>query len=157
MKSRLDALLIVAVALTLSAQTTIAEDAKDAAIKNDRQQIHGTWRVVGLEIQGKAAKEEDARQLLVLNGSDGTWTLFSEGKEISKGTSSIDPTTTPKTIDFMPTDGAGSGKQFLGIYLLGEKTRKLCFAPKERGRPADFSSSAGSDIVLVTFKRERSE
>ena len=63
----------------------------------------------------------------------------------------------PKTIDFTPTDGAGSGKQFLGIYMLGEKTRKLCFAPKERGRPADFSSSAGSEIVLVTFKRERSE
>ena len=35
--------------------------------------------------------EEDAKKLTVVNGSDGTWNLRSEGKEISKGTSTIDP------------------------------------------------------------------
>jgi uncharacterized protein (TIGR03067 family) len=74
------------------------------------------------------AKEEDARKLSVVNGSDGTWRLLSEGKEISKGTSTIDPTKKPKSLDFTTTEGEEKGKPYLGVYELGEKTRKMCFA-----------------------------
>lgn len=128
---------------------------REEAIKQDRKRIAGTWRVVALEVNGNKAMEEDARKLTVVNGSDGTWTLFSEGKEISKGTSTFDPTKKPKAIDFTPTKGEGKGKQYLGIYELGERTRKLCFAPPGKDRPAEFSSTPGSEYVLVTFEREK--
>jgi len=78
----------------------IADEAKDEAIKKDRKQIQGNWRIIGLEINGNKAKEEDARKLLVINGDDGTWKLMSEGKEVCQGTSTIDPTTKPKQLDF---------------------------------------------------------
>ena len=80
-------------------------------------------------MNGNKDGEEDARKLSVVNGSDGTWRLISEGKEISKGTSTIDPTKKPKPLDFTMTEGERKGKQYLGIYELGEKTRKMCFAP----------------------------
>jgi uncharacterized protein (TIGR03067 family) len=138
----------------LAAVTTPADDAKDKAIKKDRQQIAGTWRVVALEVNGNKAAEEDAKKLSVVNGSDGTWSLRSEGNEISQGTSVFDPSKAPKTIDFTPADGAGKGEQYLGIYELGEKRRKLCFAPAGKSRPTAFSSAPGSEHVLVTFERE---
>jgi len=98
--------------------------------------------------------EEDARKFTVVNGSDGTWSLLSEGTEISKGTSTIDPLKKPKTIDFTPTEGEGKGNQYLGIYELGEKTRKICFAPSGKDRPTKFASTPGSEFILVTFERE---
>ena len=134
-----------------------ADDSKDDAIKKDRKRIEGTWRIIALEVDGQKAAEEDARRLTVVNGADGTWSLQSEGKEISKGTSTIDPTKQPKTIDFTATDGDGKGDQCLGIYEIGENTRKLCFGPSGKDRPTEFSSKAGSQYVLVTFEREKAK
>jgi uncharacterized protein (TIGR03067 family) len=129
-------------------------DAKENAIKKDRKQIEGTWRVVVLEVNGNKAMEEDARKLTVVNGVDGTWSLRSENNEISKGARTIDPTKKPKTIDFMPTEGAGQGNQLLGIYELGEKKQKLCYAPPGKERPTEFASIPGSETILVIFERE---
>ena len=143
------------VGLLLPAIATIvsADDAKDQAIKKERQRIEGTWRIVALVVDGAAAKQEDAMKLTIVNGSDGTWSLRSDDREISKGTSTFDPTQTPKTIDFTPTVGETNGKQHLGIYEIGAETRRLCFAPPGKQRPSEFSSAAGSEQILVVFER----
>lgn len=77
------------IGLLLTTTFATADDAKDEAIKKDRKQIEGTWGIVALEVNGNKAMEEDARKLTVVNGADGTWSLYSEGKEVSKGTSTI--------------------------------------------------------------------
>ena len=41
----------------------------------------------------------------------------------------------------------------VGIYELGEKSRKLCFALPGKDRPTEFSSAPGSEHILVTFER----
>jgi uncharacterized protein (TIGR03067 family) len=145
--------LFVGLLLPAIATMVSAEDAQDQAIKEERQRIAGTWRIVALVVNGAAAKEEDAKKLTVVNGSDGTWSLRSEDQELSKGTSTLDPTQKPKTIDFTPTVGETNGKQFLGIYEIGAETRKLCFAPPGKERPSQFSSAAGSEQILVVFER----
>ncbi len=154
MRCSLCGLLVIGVALTAIAS---ADDFKDEAIKQDRQQIAGKWQIVALEIGGKKSKQEDAGKLTVVNAADGTWSLHSEGKEVSKGTSTLDPTKKPKTIDFEPTDGGANGNKYLGIYKLGENNRKLCFAPSNSGRPTEFSSKSGSPNILVTFQRVKAE
>lgn len=142
-------------ALLAVAALAIGDDAKDEAIKKDRQLIEGTWRVVALEVDGNKASDDDAKKITVINGPDGTWTLLSDGKEVGKGTNSFDPTKKPKTIDFTQTEGEGKGNLYLGIYELGEKTRKLCFAPPGKDRPREFISMPGTDHILVTFERVR--
>jgi uncharacterized protein (TIGR03067 family) len=143
------------IVLTAMAAIASAEDSKDEAIKKVRKQIEGTWRIVALEIDGNKAIEEFVRKLTVVTGSDGTWSLRSEDKEITKGTSTFDATKTPKTIDFTPTDGEGKADQYLGIFEIGENTRKLCFAPPGKERPTEFSSKPDSQHILVTFEREK--
>jgi uncharacterized protein (TIGR03067 family) len=144
---------IVGVVIMATAAITSADDAKDAAIQKDRNQIKGTWRVVELVVNGNQAMEEDARKLIVVNGSDGNWSLSLEGKEITKGTSVFDPTKSPKAIDFMPTVGDEAGSQYFGIYELGENTRKMCFAPLGKERPTELSSTEGSGLICLTFER----
>jgi len=157
MKNRLFKCLFVGLLLPAIVTIAAADDAKNEAIKKDRKKIEGTWRIVALVVNGNKAKQEDARKLIVVNGSDGTWSLRSEDKEISRGTSTIDPTQNPKTIDFTPTNGEGNGKLHLGIYELGEETRRLCFAPPGKERPTEFSSATDSGHILVTFERVKTK
>ena len=149
--------MFVGVLLTAIGEIASADEAKDDAIKKDHKLIEGTWRIVALEINGEKSIEEDAKRLTVVNGSDGTWSLRSEGNEVSKGTSTIDPTQKPKTIDLTPTEGGGKDIAHPGIYELGEKTRKLCFAPPGKDRPTTFSCTPGSEHILVTLERERAK
>jgi uncharacterized protein (TIGR03067 family) len=132
-----------------------AEDDKQTAIKKDRQRYEGTWRVVSLEVNGKKAPEEDVKKISVVNKADGTWILQVDGEKVTQGTSEIDPTQKPKTIDFIETEGDNKGKIVLGIYELGEDTRRLCYAQPGKDRPSEFSAPAGSGHTLVVFKREK--
>jgi len=132
----------------------MAADTKEEAIKKDRKRIEGTWKVVALEVGGNKSSDEDARKLTVVNGADGSWSLRSEGREISQGTTVIDPLKTPSTIDFTPTSGGGKGNLHQGIYEVKENTRKLCFTPPGHARPTEFVSQPGTEQILVTFERE---
>jgi uncharacterized protein (TIGR03067 family) len=133
--------------------SAVADDATNRNSKN-RNQISGTWRVVALIVNGESMMEQDARKFTVVNGSDGTWSLRSEGREISKGTSTFDPTKNPKTINFTQTEGEAAGREFFGIYELGQNTRRMCFAPLGKKRPIEFSSAPGSEHICLTFERE---
>ena len=155
MKTYFFGLSVIGLVLTTTAMVAAIEDAKDEAIKKDRKQIEGTWRIVSLEVNGNKTDDEDAKKFTVVNGPDGTWSLRSEGMEVCKGTNSFDPTQKPKTIDFTPTEGEGKGNVYLGIYELGENTRKLCFAPPGKERPTEFTSTPGSEHILVKFQREK--
>lgn len=130
---------------------------KEDAIKKDRKQYEGTWRAVTLEVDGNKGGEEDVKKIIVINHADGAWSIRLDDKEIGKGTSTIDPTQKPKTIDIKPTEGGGLGTTYFGIYEIGAKTRKVCLAPQDKQRPNEFSTSAGSGRILVTFEREKAK
>lgn len=70
-----------------------------------------------------------------------------------QGTSQIDPTKTPKTVDLTITEGDGKGDVLLGIYEFEEEGRKVCFAQPGKERPAEFSSPPGSGRILARLKR----
>lgn len=143
---------VLALVLTMS-ETASADDAKKEEVRKYHKQIEGTWRIVTLVINGNKSADEDARKLTVVNGPDGKWSLRSEGNEIVRGTTSIDPAKNPKAIDIKPTTGGDQGKKYLGIYELQENTRKLCFAPAGTKRPTEFMSTPDDGSILVEFKR----
>ncbi len=137
--------------LSLLFGTILSASADD--VKTDRQKYAGTWKVVSVEINGNKMKEEDARKLTVVNEPDGTWAILSEGKVVARGTSKMNPSAKPKAIDVTFTEGEAKGKTALGIYEVGETTRKVCFAEEGKERPTDFSSKEGSGHILAVFKR----
>lgn len=149
--------LVIGILLTTIVGIAGADGPKDEAIHKDRKVIEGTWRISVLVVNGNDANEEDARKLTVNNGADGSWSLNAEGKEICQGTSTIDPLQKTKTIDFTITEGEGKGNHYLGIYELGENTRKMCFAPPGEARPTELTSTSDSQRILVTFQREKED
>jgi uncharacterized protein (TIGR03067 family) len=139
----------------LIAMTSLAAagDDKDKAIKEDRKKYEGTWQVVSLEVDGKKTAEEDAKKITVVNERDGKWAIEVEGKVVARGTSEIDPTKKPKTVDLTVTEGDNKGQTALGIYEFKDDTRKVCLAPAGKERPTEFSSKAGSGHILALLKR----
>ena len=119
----------------------------------DREQYAGTWRVVSIEANGDVSLE-DQRTILVENYPDGSWIFTVDGREVSRGTSTMDPLAVPKEIDLEITAGDGTGSIFKGIYEVGAKTRRLCFRGGNGWRPREFSGAAGSDSVLIVFERQ---
>lgn len=150
-------LLFVGAFIATLATGVYADDAMDEAVKKDRKKIEGNWRVIALVVNGDKASEEDANKIKVVNSSDGTWSLFYEGKEISNGTSTIDPAKQPKSIDFTATDAQGKVDRYLGIYKLDGNTRKMCFVASGKERPTEVASAPSSEITLVTFERIKVE
>ena len=137
--------------LVAPAQT--AADTKEEAIKKDHLAIEGTWQAISVEVNGNSVGADDVKKIRIDNGRDGEWTILVEGKDVAEGTSTIDPTVTPKTIDFKTTKGANAGETTYGIYELTGKTRRICYAEPGRPRPADFSAGAGSGRILAVFER----
>jgi uncharacterized protein (TIGR03067 family) len=145
--------LALSIGLVLVGGLVLAGDAKDEAIKKERKKYEGTWQVVSLEVDGNKASEEDAKKITVINEANGKWRIEIDGKVVSQGTSEIDPTKKPKTVDLTETEGDNSGKTSLGIYELEDDTRKVCVARTGEKRPTEFAAPAGSGNILAVLKR----
>lgn len=142
------------VALADQPQAPSAPDAnEETRIQADRELYAGTWRVISIEANGNTALNDD-HLTIVENLVDGTWKLSVDGREVSSGTSTMDPLATPKEIDIEITAGDGAGSVLKGIYEVGEKTRRLCFRGGNGWRPREFSGALGTDSVLVVFERQ---
>lgn len=144
---------VLVLAMSLASPAQDAPGSKEEAVKKDHLAIEGLWQAVSVEVNGNAVNPDDVKKITTDNGRDGEWTLLVEGKEIADGTSTIDPTVTPKTIDFKTTKGANAGQTTYGIYEMTENTRRICYAEPGRPRPADFSAPAGSGRILAVFER----
>lgn len=130
------------------------DDARQEAIKQDRKKYFGEWEFTSLVVDGNQLSAENVKRFKVVNGADGTWNISVDGDIKLQGTSEIDPTKQPKTVDLTVTAGDGVGEQLLGIYEFPENdTRRICFAQQGKERSDQFSAPAGSGRILGVLKR----
>ena len=143
------------VVIAASSAFALAAD-KEEAIKADRALLAGEWRLVSVEANGNTNADPVVTRVTVVNRLDGTWSLLSNGKIIAEGTSTIDPTTSPKTIELKSSRGSvenARGTHYRGIYEVHETTRRLCFVPADKPLPESFAGGRETGQILVTFER----
>ena len=141
------ALLVLAVGFLLAA------DSKDEDIQKEIKKLNGTWVVTSFTMDGNKVPEDDvAKFKLVLEGKK--YTLKQEDNVVSKGTTKIDPSKKPKTIDISP-EGDGEGSTWPGIYEIDGDSYKVCYNAGGKDRPAKFAAESGSGFNLIVFKRAK--
>lgn len=128
------------------------DDSKEEAVKKEFLAIEGRWRAASVEIDGNRLGDDEAKKFTFEQGRDGEWELIVDGSELARGTTSVDPTQTPKTIDFVTTGGSNAGDRTYGIYEITGTTWRICNAQAGRPRPAEFSAPAGSGRMLIVFE-----
>jgi len=138
----------------LTAVLVVAAPAPPEKEKKDDEKIQGNWTVVSMERGGMAAPAEKIAMIKV-TFKDGTLTINDGGRD-EKAKFKIDATKKPKAIDLIP-EKPGRTEQVPGIYELKGDELKICFTKEGGGRPTEFSSNAGTEQVLIVFKREKKD
>lgn len=130
----------------------VADDAKDAAIRKEKKNFVGTWKLVSCEAEGEKTPEE------ILKGEVVRWritddTIFStvENENIGEDKYALDPSASPKTIDLADKEG----RRTPGIYLLEGDTLKVCMNEGSKDRPKEFASRPDTHLTVWVFKREK--
>jgi uncharacterized protein (TIGR03067 family) len=147
---------LLMLALLSCSQTFAAPDAskgddKKEAAKTDAEKLTGAWQATSVETDGAKAPADFAAKIqlrfekgfLMIKG------LFGDNREVPCQLK-LDPDKKPKTLDYT---GLGTKQTVLGIYELDGDTLKLCIITKERERPKEFKTEAGSNLTLMELKR----
>ncbi|MGE3805096.1 MAG: TIGR03067 domain-containing protein [Gemmataceae bacterium] len=119
----------------------------------DSKSLQGTWLAQTAELGGKPFPDE-IRKTIKLTLEDGKYTV-SVAKNLDKGTVKLDPVAKPKAMDITGTEGPNRGRKYLAIYELDGDTLKICYDLSGKARPNEFKSTAGSQLFLVTYQREK--
>jgi len=143
----------IIVLLTAICGVATSIEAADLA-SAETNDLQGRWMVVSLESDGQKAPVE------ALKG--GSWTFKGSGVSFDdphapgKASVKIYPSKSPKAIDLVALDGHQKGKTSEGIYKLEDGLLTICLrdaATREKGRPAEFVTTANSGLGLIVLKR----
>jgi len=116
----------------------------------DRAKFIGTWKVVTVEANGnRVAEDELADAGFKLIFTNNALTIRRKGAEDDVVTWSIDPTTSPKSINTVK-----GGKTELGIYDFDGTTLSLCIAQPDNDRPTRFDAPSGFPGMVLVLRKE---
>jgi|ERR1043166_3576605 uncharacterized protein (TIGR03067 family) len=143
---------LVTVMVGLAAFVFFSNGAEDAAgVKADLAQLQGEWTMVSGSADGTPMPDlmlPNSKR--VCKGNETTITVG--GQLFMRAKFVLDPSKTPKTIDYEMIDGPTKGSRQYGIYELKGGTVRFCFASPGAPRPADFSTRAGDGRTISVWK-----
>jgi len=148
------ALAIVTLFTAIRLQTAYG-DGKEKATAKDLQAFEGTWKLSSREVDGRKFTDEEIKDNIATNDGFGKFSVRRGGKEIVAGITKLDPSTQPKSMDVILTEGEHKGKTLLGIYEIDGDSFRVCHARPGDKRPTEFSADPGSGRTLIVYKREK--
>jgi uncharacterized protein (TIGR03067 family) len=144
----------VALLLTLSIGLSPAVSGeKDSPAAKELAKLQGTWKRASVEVDGKKPPPQ-VLEFVTLTVEGDRYTLEQAGQKRT-GTLKLDPTKTPKQIDFVETAGPDKGKTFVGIYEIDGDTWRYCLPASGKVRPREFDGAEGSRQGLYVNKRRK--
>jgi uncharacterized protein (TIGR03067 family) len=145
----------LAVVFALFSSLALGADlSRDEIVKKDMGLLQGEWSMVAGERDGQELPDKVLKTGKRIARGDLT-TISINDTTMMKGTFVIDPTQSPKTIDYVLTEGHNKGKSQLGIYELNGDTLKFCVAAVGLKRPTAFEAKEGSGWSYVVWKRDK--
>jgi uncharacterized protein (TIGR03067 family) len=131
----------------LTLNCLVAAEQKDPA-KDEIEKLQGDWMMVSSETSGKKAPDNIVKISSVSIKGD-QWLAKLGGRE-TKFTIKVDPTKSPRTIDFTGPSSTGEVTS-PGVYKLEGDSLTVCIAGRGKDRPKEFKSEDGS--MLLVYKR----
>jgi uncharacterized protein (TIGR03067 family) len=139
--------------LSLAGTMVIGLDNPDQ-FKDDYAQLSGVWSFALVEVDGVKQPEIPFATNKMILSKDGKYAIV-QGRQVTRGTLSLDPTKNPKHYDPTITKGKLKGLTFPGIYQLAGDSLTICLPLRDKERPGVFASKPGSGLMLQVFKREK--
>jgi uncharacterized protein (TIGR03067 family) len=137
--------------LAFALMLSFSPDAWSGESKDDT--IDGTWVPSSAELGGQKFPDEIRKTIkLVVKSDKYTVTV---GNQVDQGAVKLNPSAKPKAMDITGTDGPNKGKTIPAIYERNGDTLRVCYNLSGKSRPTEFKSETGTQLFLVTYKREK--
>ncbi len=140
---------ILCIGLTIAAALT----AFTACSPGDAKTVQGSWKPVKAELAGQPMPDT-VLQSISLKLDNGNYEVVAAGQP-DKGTYTLDSAAKPKGMTITGTGGPNSGKTFPAIYELNGDELRICYDLSGAKRPTEFKSTAGTQLYLVTYNRQK--
>jgi uncharacterized protein (TIGR03067 family) len=109
------------------------------------------FKYVSVKVAGKDMPKKDLEDMtLTVTGNKGV--VKKGDKVLGEGTSKVDMTKKPWTIDLKMTEGKDKGKTLLGIMKAKDKTVTLCLGKAGGERPKEFTSTEDNGNILEVLE-----
>ena len=118
---------------------------------DDANAVQGSWKPSTAELAGLAMPEAVLKSIS-MKLDHGKYDVSVAGQP-DKGTYTLDSTSNPKSMTITGTEGPNQGKTFPAIYELKGDTLRICYDLSGAKRPAEFKTSPGTKLYLVTYNR----
>jgi uncharacterized protein (TIGR03067 family) len=140
--------ILITVCIYCQAVTAVhAQADADQGIKD----LQGKWRAVEQQTAGiSTPKEVLEKARLEIKDDEYIW--LSGGPVDVKSRIRLDPSKSPKEIDFTMLDGPGKGSTFPGIYALEKGQLRICYS-HTKDRPKEFKTKRGELRELIVLER----
>jgi uncharacterized protein (TIGR03067 family) len=128
------------------------ENLDDAA---EMSKLEGNWNLIRSEYKGNLGAIGTQKNGLFIEDGKIFWTVDGREAGRQKGDLTIDPTTSPMSIEVEITRGSDIGKKMLGIYEIKGDKLTICWAdPGSEKRPKKFvtKTAIGAGTVLQTYQ-----
>jgi uncharacterized protein (TIGR03067 family) len=109
----------------------------------DQKTIQGAWKVIMQKPEAKGV----ALEKLIINENKMSF-HYKLGERFAKPNDTVetefklDPTTSPKQIEFSAVAGPNKGKLYLGIYEINGDKLRICYRGPGKARPKDINENA---------------
>ena len=138
------------IGLAVFAVVTISAQENEAA-KRDQAALQGTWTMVSGERDGQAFPSGYlTNSERVVKGDETTVTV--QGRLFMEAKFSLDPSKSPKTIDYAISGGRYEGQNMQGIYELNGDQVKFCFSTPGKERPSGFVTKPDDGRTMSVWK-----
>ena len=120
---------------------------------DDAKALQGNWKPAKAELAGQSMPEAVVSSIS-LKLDNGKYEVF-VGTKPDRGTYTLDSVAKPKRMTITGTAGPNNGKTFPAIYELKNDTLRVCYDLSGAEHPAEFKSTAGTQLYLVTYNRKK--
>jgi len=133
---------------------TIAWADETEAVNKDLAALQGEWTMLSGSADGQPMPADMLKQMKRVCKADETTTTLN-GQVFFKAKFTIDPSKSPKTIDYQMLEGPTKGKTQFGIYEIQGERFKACFSKAGEQRPTDFTTKDGDGKTVSEWKRTK--
>jgi uncharacterized protein (TIGR03067 family) len=127
--------------------------ARGGDAKKDLDALQGTWRIDSIQESFGKAPPEDSVKEFVVTVKDDVMKVSHKGAAGPVFKLKLDPTKSPKTIDFMHSEGPDKGKTEPGIYEIEGDTFRYCVTDIGKERPTQIATKEGTKNSVFVLKR----
>ncbi len=124
----------------------------DRTSEHDIAALQGDWEQIGLEVDGVANPPDDYGTDLLTTIAGSKFTVRAvDGTVVLAGSFTLDASTVPKSVTWIDSMGADTGKALPAIYTLDGDTFTFIAGDESAPRPQRFATGAGQ--TMRTLRR----